>query len=273
MGTTLLISPPDAFRDVLQSILAAYQQTVLTAESVEAALPLLASHQEAMILLDLIEERDSDSLGRLRQQAPGIPVTAVTASQTADLERLVREAGLTGAFRKSLRLEPLVKLLYHLLERLGVPQVAPPSWKAIAGLNKTPDRRVLIVDDEPEIGDMVGEFLHRRGYTTEIAHSGEEALLIIQENPPDLVLMDIYMPGMNGVEVLRRMNNPSFPVKSLPGVIMLTASQEELLLQESLELGAFDILMKPVDLKHVEIAVLAKLVIQSLPSPPSSESR
>jgi CheY-like chemotaxis protein len=126
------------------------------------------------------------------------------------------------------------------------------------------------VDDEPEIREMVGEFLRLRGYKIKTASTGEEALAIAVREPPDLILLDIYMPGMNGVEVLRHLAKEKFP----GGVIMLTASQDEPLLQTALDLGAFDVLSKPVDLDQVELAVMVKLLLQEdsgLPLPQGGE--
>ena len=82
---------------------------------------------------------------------------------------------------------------------------------------------------------------------------------MIRQEPPDLVLLDIYMPGMNGVEMLRQVSRSHPKV----GVIMLTASQDEPLLKSALDLGAFDVLSKPVDLKQLELAVLVKLALSA----------
>ena len=85
-----------------------------------------------------------------------------------------------------------------------------------------------------------------------------QALDLIRANAPDLGLLDIYMPGINGIEVLRRIQqtNPSI------GVIMLTASQEEALLQTALDIGAFDVRCKPVNLDQLGLAVTVKLAMQ-----------
>jgi|CXWL01.1.fsa_nt_gi two-component system response regulator (stage 0 sporulation protein F) len=106
---------------------------------------------------------------------------------------------------------------------------------------------------------MVGEFLRRRGYQIQTAVNGKQALDLIHAKSPDLVLLDIYMPGINGIEVLRRIQqiNPAI------GVIMLTASQEEALLQTALDIGAFDVLCKPVNLDQLALAVTVKLAMQA----------
>ncbi|MDE3019801.1 MAG: response regulator, partial [Nitrospirota bacterium] len=144
------------------------------------------------------------------------------------------------------------------LQEVGKPATARPASVASPGADSKP-ATILLVDDEREICDLVGEFLQRRGYRIQTAYGGAEALVKIKQEPPDLVLLDIYMPDINGVEVLGRLVKSKFP----GGVIMLTASQEEPLLKTALDLGAFDVLPKPVDLDQVEMAVMVKLALNA----------
>jgi CheY-like chemotaxis protein len=121
---------------------------------------------------------------------------------------------------------------------------------------------VLIVDDEPSICTLLKQFFTHLGLQSRFAATGTEALALIDRRPPDLVILDIYMPGMTGVEVLRQLQTrwPS----GLPfGVIILTGSTDEPLLQEALSLGAFDVLLKPVSIKHLELAVRVQMLMQT----------
>lgn len=160
----------------------------------------------------------------------------------------------------------------HVINR-ALQQVAGPTrWSAAApvhpGESDGPPAKaatILVVDDEQEITDLVGEFLARRGYRIQTASDGKAALAMIQSDPPDLVLLDVYMPQMNGVDVLRHLRAPMASAGSSVGIILLTASQDEPLLQEALDLGAFDVLSKPVDLNQVELAVMVKLLLSADP--------
>jgi two-component system response regulator AtoC len=121
---------------------------------------------------------------------------------------------------------------------------------------------VLIVDDEPSICTMLKQFFTHLGLQSRFAATGTEALALIDKKPPDLVILDIHMPGLNGVEVLRRLQS-KWP-SGLPfGVIILTGSSDEPLLEEALGLGAFDVLLKPVSIKHLELAVRVQLLMQT----------
>ena len=103
--------------------------------------------------------------------------------------------------------------------------------------------RVLIVEDEPDIRELVVHHLKREGYQVSAASSGEEALRQVQAAPPDLVILDLMMPAMNGLEVCRRLRQDPSTV-SLP-IVMLTAKGDEVDRVLGLEIGADDYVSKP----------------------------
>ena len=106
------------------------------------------------------------------------------------------------------------------------------------------DYRVLIVDDEEELVTTIAERLKIRGIQAQIATDGESALKIIEENPPKVVVLDVMMPGIGGIEILQRMNAQNLQIP----VILLTGYGSAEQGKEGMDLGAFDYLMKPCDL-------------------------
>jgi DNA-binding response OmpR family regulator len=120
--------------------------------------------------------------------------------------------------------------------------------------------KVLVVDDEPEAVELLVEFLSSKGYEVLTATSGEEALRRVKEDRPHLVLLDIRMPQMNGLEVLRRIRE----IDAEMGVIMVTAVNEEDVGRKALELGAFDYIVKPLDLKYLERSLWYKIATMLL---------
>jgi two-component system response regulator AtoC len=120
--------------------------------------------------------------------------------------------------------------------------------------------RVLVVDDEPEYVQMLQEFLSEHGHQALGALSGAEALQQVKAERPHLILLDVRMPTMNGLEVLRRVREIDREV----GVIMVTAVSEEETGRQALALGAFDYMVKPVDLAHLERTVSLYLTLASL---------
>ncbi len=109
--------------------------------------------------------------------------------------------------------------------------------------------RVLVVDDEPLVCDLLGEFLARRGHDVSTAADGEEALLALQAEASDLMFLDLYMPRLDGLGVLRGIREQGLPVGT---IWTMTGMGDHATAKESLELGAADFLSKPVDLKHLD---------------------
>lgn len=99
---------------------------------------------------------------------------------------------------------------------------------------------ILVVDDEPTITDVVSRYLERAGYSTRIAGDGAHALRLAGESRPDLVVLDLMMPGMDGLEVMRRLRE-----HERVSVILLTAKGEHTDRIIGLRLGADDYVVKP----------------------------
>ncbi len=116
--------------------------------------------------------------------------------------------------------------------------------------------KILIVDDEPSTCRALEKFFNSKGYEVSIANGGEEALSKLDSEGPLVMLLDIRMPEMDGLEVLARVNK-KYP--SL-GVIMITAVTDLGVAQKASDLGADDFLTKPIDLEHLEKTVWGKIV-------------
>jgi two-component system, OmpR family, response regulator ResD len=99
---------------------------------------------------------------------------------------------------------------------------------------------ILVVDDEPTITDVVSRYLERAGYSTRVAGDGADALRIAGESRPDLVVLDLMLPGMDGLEVMRRLRE-----QERVSVILLTAKGEHTDRIIGLRLGADDYVVKP----------------------------
>ncbi len=108
---------------------------------------------------------------------------------------------------------------------------------------------IVIVEDEPEIGELIALHLGKAGYQTSHVETGEDAVSMIKDSPPDLVLLDIMLPGMDGLEVCRRIKwNDA--TESIP-IIMVSAKGEEADIVMGLELGADDYVVKPFGSKEL----------------------
>jgi DNA-binding response OmpR family regulator len=107
--------------------------------------------------------------------------------------------------------------------------------------------KVLLVDDEKEFVDVLAERLETRGFAVSKAYSGDEAVKMVEDGEPDVVVLDVLMPGMDGVSTLKRIKKDH----PLVEVIMLTGNATVESAIEGMKLGAFDYLMKPADNKEL----------------------
>jgi two-component system OmpR family response regulator len=106
---------------------------------------------------------------------------------------------------------------------------------------------VLIVDDETELVSALKERLALRGFVTEGVTTGQDALDFLDAEPCDVVLLDVKMPGLGGLEVIRRIKHRHPHLE----VILLTGHGSEQSVEEGMSLGAFDYLMKPVKIDNL----------------------
>lgn len=115
---------------------------------------------------------------------------------------------------------------------------------------------VLVVDDEPTIREVVARYLERAGYRTSLAQDGPQAIAVSAERSPDLVVLDVMLPGFDGLEVMRRLQER--PGRR-PAVILLTAKGEESDRVVGLRRGADDYMAKPFSPRELVARVQAVL--------------
>lgn len=116
------------------------------------------------------------------------------------------------------------------------------------------DDRVLVVEDEPIVAEVVERYLRRDGHTVRVVHDGNAALAAVEEFQPDLIVLDVMLPGLDGLEVCRRVR-----ARRQTPIIMLTARGEELDTLIGLELGADDYVTKPFSPRELAARVRAVL--------------
>lgn len=117
--------------------------------------------------------------------------------------------------------------------------------------------KVLVVDDEPNIVLSLEFLMQQAGFEVTTAYDGESALALVNETPPDLVLLDISLPGISGFEVLEQLRSQA-AFKRLP-IVMLTAHGREVEREKGLALGADDYITKPFSTRELVEKVKALL--------------
>lgn len=117
--------------------------------------------------------------------------------------------------------------------------------------------RILIVEDEPDIANLIAYNLRREGFEVLIAGEGRQALQLVRSHPPLLILLDLMLPDLGGLEVCRRLKQGE-KTSAIP-VIMVTAKGEETDVVVGLEMGADDYVVKPFSVKELMARVRAVL--------------
>jgi len=120
--------------------------------------------------------------------------------------------------------------------------------------------KILLVDDEPEVLELLSVVLEDEGFRILLANNGEEAIAQAKKEEPQVVLLDIRMPDLDGVEVLRRIKE----INPATGVIMMTAYGAMDTVVEAIQLGAYDYLTKPLDEEKVKVLIRRALEAQKL---------
>ena len=116
-------------------------------------------------------------------------------------------------------------------------------------------KKLLVVDDEEEICDFLKSFFEERGFDVSTATSGEEAVKAVDQAEPHVVLLDVQMPGMNGLAALKKIKEGHPAVK----VIMVTALETRERIEEALRGGADNYITKPLSLEYLERDVQEKI--------------
>jgi len=115
--------------------------------------------------------------------------------------------------------------------------------------------RILVVDDEIAIVDILKSFLEEKEHKVFTAYDGVEAVEVTKRERPHVILLDIYLPKMDGIQVLKAVREFDDTI----GIIIMTGFREKDVAQEALKLGAFDYINKPFDFDYLERALETKL--------------
>lgn len=243
--------------DLLQNVFTRHGYQVISTTSGREGLSLFRKHVPRVTLLDLrMPEMDGLTvLKEIRAIDPHAPVIILGGGATEVQENQARALRVTDFIRKGLSLDILVESVNRVSQapvRPNTSPLPPTNGPAVQQL----DESVLIVDDDPLVRDLLVQFLSLRGYRALGVKDGREALRMVEDTPPDLILLDMIMPGMAGIEVLQALREKEYP----GGIIIMTGSHNEELLEDAWAMGPQEILVKPIDLERLLTATQLVLV-------------
>ena len=257
MSTLLVIDDDRLHCDLLQVAFARHGYHVTTATSGREGVALFRKLHPMVTLLDLrMPEMDGLAvLKEIRTHDPRAGVIILGGGATEELENRARELRVTDFLRKGLSLDVLVGAVHRIAQQ-AKRQASSVQSRSGDEADQVPDEQILVVDDDVMARDLLVRFLGLRGYHVRAAKDGREALRMIEEWIPDLLILDLVMPEMNGVEVLRALAERDYAGRT----IILSGHQNDALLAEAWTLGPQEVLDKPIDLERALMAIQLVMV-------------
>jgi len=238
----LVIEDNELNRKLVRSLLKLGKYQVLEAVNAEEGIQLIREAKPDLVLMDIqLPGMDGLSATRVIKEDPAlrhIPVLAFTAHAMENDRQKASEAGCDGYISKPIDTRNFLGVITKFLMDDG------REKELTNGKNISHKNKILIVDDEPLCVKLLEAKLSGEKYTTIKAYNGDEALEKAYNEDPDLILLDIMMPKMNGYEVTRRLkSNPK--TKNIP-IILVTALNSTDDKVKGMEAGADEFLNKPV---------------------------
>ena len=262
----------DDDRDVREVLVESFRlagfDVLAAANGLEALLSVKREPPDAVVL-DLMMPRlgGVEALKRIRSYNPGIRVLVVTGNIDPELQRQATAAGAAAVFTKPVSAATLVSAL------AGAPPPAPPPAPTPVASAPAPEAgaatgRVLVVDDNAEVRQMLEDALTALGYRTRTVADGAAAVRAVIDESPDVVLLDVYMPGLSGVGALPTIVALAPHAK----VIMISGAANEDVLKRSLAFGAHDYVTKPFEISSLSRALETALAMRRLETGPPGAS-
>jgi len=262
--TVLVVDDEQIICDLFKTVLSHAGYEVFTASTGRDGLVQFQRRRPQLTLLDLRmpEMNGIEVLKDIRKLDPQANVMILTAWASDALERQARQLGVTDFLSKRMTLDVVMASLERMQQRQDKTATAKAPVAEAAATPPPPppppSASILVVDDEQEICDMLMKTVSGLGHRVRTASSGAEALALVEQEKPALIILDMHMPEMNGVGVLRGLQAR----KSTSGVILLTGSQDEKLMTEALDLGVVDIIGKPVSMERLTVAIQLGMMLK-----------
>ena len=250
MAKILVIDDEISDREAMRRGLSQKGYEVMSVTSAGHAMTAVSEEAFDLILSDvnLIGDSGLNILKRIKELQKKIPIVMYSGALTPEIEKEARIAGAHDVLDKGIGPQQLVMQLERIIEaRDHIFEDTP----------KSKEKSILVVDDEEPIRkDLLG-FFETKGYQVFEAESGEAALQSVRQATCPVVLLDINMPGMDGLTTLSKL----LEIDPKLGVVMLTESYDHENVQKALDLGAYGYVLKPFDLLYLELVVMSKLTI------------
>jgi CheY-like chemotaxis protein len=207
------------------------------------------------VVMDLLMPRlgGLEALRRIKAFDPSIRVVIVTGAEDPALPQQALALGASAVLKKPVEHEALLAALTAVSPSGSPVADAPKTVAAVPPTGPVLAGRVLVVDDEAEIRALLEEYLAPKGYRVRSVADGAAALREVIDEAPDVILLDVDMPRLGGIEALTAIRGIAREVR----VIMISGKASLEIAKLALAYGAFDYIAKPFDLDHLSEVVAA----------------
>lgn len=252
MPKILLIDDDLAIRNFFYDFLTQSGFTVSTASRGDQALAVLPTEKPDLVLMDIKMpgETGLSLLKKLRVKDARLPIVIYSGYVDSDLEKEAFDGGAVEVILKNVSPSDFCDKLKRIFAAKD---------KILNQAHAARQEKILVVDDEAPIRCFLIDFFTRKGFKVLEAARGEDAVKITQAEKPSIILLDINMPGMDGLLTLKKIREFDKEV----GVVMATSVQDEQIAAEAARLGSYHYVLKPFDLQYLELVVMTRLLIAS----------
>jgi DNA-binding response OmpR family regulator len=264
MATILIVDDERVLCDLLKAVLGSHGHEVFTAYNGREALDLFSQHRPQFTLLDLRmpEMNGIEVLRQIRTIDASAAVMILTGWGSDDLEKQARQLGVTDFLSKTLALDTIVASMERFLPPTD--QAEPPSPSVVKPKEKrAPSKglgtdRILLIGSDTDASRYLQEFLTQRGLHIQVARDGPAALQLVNKEMPRLIILDMDLQGMGGPAVVRKLRAKQYT----GGIIMLSNTADETLVNLAIDMGSVDILGKPVDPERLAVALQVGMLLR-----------
>ncbi len=246
MAKILIIDDNGIVREALENFLSGKGYEVSSSADGAAGLAVFKDLNPDLVILDrnIPNMSGSEVFAQIKKLSPEVPIIILTAYDSFSATERYLKDGAAAFISKAEGISPVIGEVEKIL---GSDAVKTDS-----------SEKILIVDDEESIVRMLKRFLLIKGFEVFEAFDGPQAIDIYKKKKPDIVLLDIALPGKNGLEVLEALKSCDADVS----VIMVTGNEDAELGRRCLKNGAADYISKPINLAVLERSVKAILYMR-----------
>lgn len=261
MAKIVIIDDDPSVRKVLTKYLSLKGHNVLTAPDGFNAIALVKNNLPDAVILDIkLPYADGKTvLKKIKEISRSIIVIILTGYEDDSMSDYYRDMGANLFISKSEGMSNIVEKIESLIglkEDLETPSSQDVLTENISDsdknlMNDEKMKKILVADDEDNIRKVLARFLSKLNYRVLEAKDGKEVLEIIEKEDIFFLLLDIAMPGLNGIDILNYLNSSGKKIN----VVMITGNEDEEVARQTLKLGAVDYFKKPINLKNLELLI------------------